>query len=276
MKIGFIDYYLDEWHANNYPQWFREVDPTVEVAYAYAMIDSPKGGMTTDEWCESNKVERCYSIDELVEKSDAITILSPDNCEFHEALCQIPLRSGKRVYIDKTFTPDADTARRIFALANQYHTPCYSSSALRFSQSYLELDRDQIEGIASVGGCGFEIYVIHQLEPIIMLMQAPVKRVMGLQKGEFYTLTLEFTDGRLATVNGYTNGLAYTLNVAFRNGENKVVAATEDFFSAFIRELVRFYKDGTLPVSQEETLRIMEARGAAVEAMKRPGEWINL
>ena len=32
MKIGFIDYYLDEWHANNYPDWFREIDPTMEVS----------------------------------------------------------------------------------------------------------------------------------------------------------------------------------------------------------------------------------------------------
>ena len=23
-KIGFIDYYLDEWHANNYPGFFKE------------------------------------------------------------------------------------------------------------------------------------------------------------------------------------------------------------------------------------------------------------
>lgn len=24
-KTGFIDYYLDEWHANNYPQWIRNM-----------------------------------------------------------------------------------------------------------------------------------------------------------------------------------------------------------------------------------------------------------
>ena len=24
MKIGFIDYYLDEWHANNYPKFFAD------------------------------------------------------------------------------------------------------------------------------------------------------------------------------------------------------------------------------------------------------------
>lgn len=276
MKIGFIDYYLDEWHANNYPDWFREIDPAMEVSYAYAVIDSPKGGMTTDEWCEKNKVQRCFSIDELVRNSDVITVLSPDNCEFHETLCQIPLRSGKRVYIDKTFAPDVETGRRIFDLANQYHTPCYSSSALRFAREYLELDREQIAGIASVGGNAFDIYVIHQLEPIIMLMQTPVKRLMGMNSAEFYTLTLEFSDGRLATINGYTHGLPFILNVAFHNGENRVVEAKENFFIPFIKELVRFYKEGTIPVSQEETLRIIAARGAAVEALKNPGMWINI
>lgn len=24
-KIGFIDYYLSEWHANNYPIWIKEI-----------------------------------------------------------------------------------------------------------------------------------------------------------------------------------------------------------------------------------------------------------
>ena len=23
-KIGFIDFFLDEWHANNYPKWIRQ------------------------------------------------------------------------------------------------------------------------------------------------------------------------------------------------------------------------------------------------------------
>ena len=39
-KIGFIDYFLDEWHANNYPQFIRDADPKGEfvVAYAFAML----------------------------------------------------------------------------------------------------------------------------------------------------------------------------------------------------------------------------------------------
>ena len=103
-----------------------------------------------------------------------------------------------------------------------------------------------------------------------------VKRLMGMNSAEFYTLTLEFSDGRLATINGYTHGLPFILNVAFHNGENRVVEAKENFFIPFIKELVRFYKEGTIPVSQEETLRIIAARGAAVEALKNPGMWINI
>lgn len=33
-KIGFIDYYLSEWHANNYPAWIKEINPEFEIAYA--------------------------------------------------------------------------------------------------------------------------------------------------------------------------------------------------------------------------------------------------
>ena len=101
MKIGFIDYYLDEWHANHYPQWFKEVDSQAEVAFGYAVLDNPNG-RTNRQWCEDNGVTLCATMEELVEKSDALAVLSPDNTELHEALCQVALRSGKRTYIDKT------------------------------------------------------------------------------------------------------------------------------------------------------------------------------
>ena len=91
-KLGFIDYYLDEWHANNYPAWIREASGgEVEVAYAYGKIDSPLGGLSTAAWCEKFGIDRCAGIEELVEKSDGLIVLSPDNCEMHEVLCTAPL-----------------------------------------------------------------------------------------------------------------------------------------------------------------------------------------
>ena len=42
MKIGFIDYYLDEWHANNYPEWIKEASGgEMTVGYAFAETASP-------------------------------------------------------------------------------------------------------------------------------------------------------------------------------------------------------------------------------------------
>ena len=51
----------------------------------------------------------------------------------HEELSQLPLKSGKPTYIDKTFAPDYPTAKRIFDLAEANGTPCYSTSALRYA-----------------------------------------------------------------------------------------------------------------------------------------------
>lgn len=43
-KVGLIDYYLDEWHANNYPRLLHDVsEGRYEAFCAYAKIDSSIG-----------------------------------------------------------------------------------------------------------------------------------------------------------------------------------------------------------------------------------------
>ena len=190
MKIGFVDYYLDEWHANNYPQWIREASGgTMEVSLAFGLIDSPIGGRTNAQWCADMGIPQAKSIAEVVEACDAIVVLSPDNCEMHEQLCQLPLRSGKPVYVDKTFAPDLETAQRIFAIAEESHTPCYSTSALRYAEEYQGLEG--IKAISTWGPNEFETYSIHQLEPVMMLMGADAARVMYLPGEGWYTLAIE-------------------------------------------------------------------------------------
>ena len=98
MNIGFIDYYLDEWHANNYPRFIEEKSGgRMKVTRAYAQIDSPIGGRSTEAWCRDMDIPRAASIDEICEECDAIIVLSPDNCEMHEALCQ-KLAKIRRLY----------------------------------------------------------------------------------------------------------------------------------------------------------------------------------
>lgn len=104
MKIGFIDYYLDEWHANHYPEWLKKYsNGEMEVAYAYGQIASPFTHKTSQEWCQEHQVTYCAAIEEVVEKSDALIVLSPDNCEKHEELAKLPLMSGKRTLSIRPF-----------------------------------------------------------------------------------------------------------------------------------------------------------------------------
>ena len=281
MKLGFVDYYLDEWHANNYPARLRELSGgEIEVAYAFAEIDSPLGGLTTGQWCGKNGVRRVDTIEELVALSDGIVVLSPDNCERHEALCRIPLASGKPCYVDKTFAPTKAAAERIFANAEAHGTPCWSASALRFAAEYQGLDPKQVRAVSAWGPAfgprpGFETYSIHMLEPVIMLMAARPTRVLAQRSGDcWYSLAIEFSDGRAASITGFADGSPFMMNVV-ADGGNRVISVESDYFGAFLQALVRFFETGVPPVAHAATIDVMAVREAGLAALERPGEWVN-
>lgn len=145
IKVGFIDYYLDEWHANNYVHMLHDYsNGEVEAVYAWAEIDSPEGGLTTDAWCEKYGLTRMMTQEELIEKSDVLLVLAPRDPKKHEELANLALRSGKRCYVDKTFAPDHFAAKRMLDLAEHSGTPCWSSSALRFAEEYQAADKMNI------------------------------------------------------------------------------------------------------------------------------------
>ena len=275
MKLGFIDYYLDEWHANNYPDRIRELSKgEIVVAYAYAEKDAPDG-MTTEEWCKKNNVQIVNSIEELVALSDGIIVLSPDNAERHEHLCRLPLASGKCVYVDKTFAPDKASAERIFKNAEEHHTPCYSSSALRYAAEYQGIVSKDVKAISSWGPYGYETYSIHQLEPIMTLIDSAPVKVMMNTCPDWYTLTIAFADGRMATATGFAKGGDFSMSLAMQE-KTRVIRVQTDYFGAFLKELVRFFQTGEARVPHQTTINIMAVREAGCRAMKAPGTWIEV
>lgn len=62
--------------------------------------------MTSEEWCSKFGAEKCDTIQEVAQKSDALMILSPDNSEFHLPFAKEAFPSGKPVFVDKTFAND--------------------------------------------------------------------------------------------------------------------------------------------------------------------------
>lgn len=273
-KIGFIDYYLDEFHANNYVEWIRQASGgEMQVTYAWAQMDAP-GGKTTGEWCRHYNVKELGTIEELTQASDCIIVLSPDNPEMHEQLCQIPLRSGKPVYVDKTFAPDAAAARRIFDIAEKNGTPCFSSSALRFASEFGAIDRRNVKNIASWGPGSYEIYSIHQIEPIISLMGPEAKQVMYAGTGEWPVLVIAFSGDRRAVFSHHGWECPFVMTVNLADGKSQTLKVQSDYFNLFIKEMTDFFKTGEIKVKHAETVAVIAVREAGLKAKDNPGKWI--
>lgn len=277
VKVGFIDYYLDEWHANNYPAMIAQrLDGKYKVCYAWAAIDSPHpGGLTNRQWAEKYGIQLLDTMEEVIEKSDVLVVLGPDNPETHEMLTQLPLRSGKRTYVDKTFAIDKAAAQRIFANAEAHGTPCYSTSALRFASELQQINKGDIHTLYTEGPGNFEIYSIHQIEPIVALMETPAEKVMFLGKPSHPSMVISFADGRTAQMH-QCPGLSFRLTPA--DGKNNAVShtVTSDFFGNFIDNMLRFFETGEVPVPHEQTVQVIAIREAGLKAMEAPFTWVNV
>ncbi|MCI8633721.1 MAG: Gfo/Idh/MocA family oxidoreductase [Lachnospiraceae bacterium] len=274
--IGLIDYYLDEWHANHYPQWIHQLsNGCCEAAYAYAQMDAPSGGRSTQQWCADMQIQRCETIAELIQKSDYIMVLSPDHPQMHWSLCQEALRSGKRVYVDKTFAPTAQIARDLFALAQEHHTPMWSSSALRFSKECMALPEKEAEMIVLSGPGKPENYLIHQAEPMVRVLKSKALRIQGQRTESAFHFTVEFENGKLGLMS-LLDGGDFVTSIKYRDGEVKTFLGAEEMFERLLLEILRFFETGKVPVDQEETLEIAKILEAARQAEQVPGKWVTI
>ena len=282
-KIGFIDFFLDEWHANNYPQWIREdcaaSGRDLDVAYAWAETARP-GELDTANWCKKFQVEALGSMEELVGKSDYIIVLSPDHPENHEKLSRIPLMSGKPVYVDKTFSPDLKSGMRMFELAGQFRTPMFSSSALRFTKELAgypdsKVNRESLEFVATLGPGTYENYSVHQLEMIVSLLGPGATRIKSLSSDHGRLLVAEYPGGRRASMLQMP-AAPFQLSLQLKNGEAVFISECSDIFTRMIHAMLDFFETGQPAAPKEETLAIMALIEAGRKALASYDSWIKV
>lgn len=276
-KIGFIDYYISEWHANNYPAWIKEASEKYgydyTVAYAWAEKDvSPNDGRTTGEWCKAFGAEQCASIEELCEKSDCLVILAPSNPEKHLCYAEKALRYGKRTYIDKTFAPDFATSEKIFDMARKYGTPFFSTSALRYAFELEELAGcDKL--IFTGGGGNFEEYIIHQIEPAVKLLQTKAEKVWTETQGKQTICHISFAGSKQATLC-YAEAMPFTV-CAEKEGKSIYSVLNSDYFLTLIKDMLHFFESGTISFDTAQTREVMRIRDALIR-VKNSGQALSL
>ena len=276
-KIGFVDYFISEWHANNYPAWIEriaaEMGVDYKVAYAWAEMEvSPVDGVSTAEWCEKLGAEKCETIDELCLKSDVIVILSPSNPETHLRYAEAVLKHGKRTYIDKTFAPDAATASAIYALGEKYNAPFFSTSALRYAT---ELDAfDEPESmLVTGGGSNLPEYFIHLGEMVVKKMGA-VRSVKASRNGSRWIISAKTASGKDAAMI-YGSAMPYNVYME-KDGKEAWKSIKSPFFDGLIADMLRFFETGETSFDPAETLEVSRLRDAVLSAVETPEEEIDV
>ena len=278
--IGFIDYYISEWHANNYPAWIKEAnekmgeDFVVKYAWAEEYV-SLVDGRNTDEWCEKFGVEKCKTIEELCEKADYILILEPSDPEKHLGYEEKALAYKKNTYIDKTFAPDYATAKKIFEIAESYGTKFFSSSALRYGTELQEVVGGQVM-FTQGGGGNMPEYIIHQIEMIVKVLQEKAVKVRVEKQGQNqYVSTVKFENGKQATML-YSQGYSFAACVEDVNGKAQNKPTMSNTFNGLIADMLRFYLTGEISFDTKETLEVMKIREAVIKGQNELGVWIKL
>lgn len=280
-SIGFVDYYINEWHANNYVGWIKEAAEKLgedfEVKYAWAELEKdPREGMTTDEWCDKYGVQKCESVDELCEKSDYIIVLAPSNPETHLRYAEAVLKYKKNTYIDKTFAPDFDTATKIFDIAKKHGTKFFSSSALRYAPE-LENTKGAVSMVTTGGGWLFDEYLIHQVEMIVKTLGMAPKKVKtdSFDNGE-KTVYVEFASGKQGKMM-YAPDNSFTVDVKFSDGKTYAEKVNDGvIFAELIKDMIRFFISGETSFNTSETLVVSLVREAAIKSNVNGGEWVVL
>jgi predicted dehydrogenase len=283
-SIGFIDYFIDNWHSQNYPQFIREskLGEKFEVTLAWEQIHA-SNGMHLDEFCAKHKIAAAASLDQVVQECDCLVVLAPRNPEKHEELAELALRSGKPVYIDKTFAPSAAAAARMFDKAQKHDTPMFSSSALRFGSELQKALRGPLAGqrvsfVSTIGGGEFAEYAVHQLEMVVAALGVGAERVMQCGTADSPMLVIDYPYDRRASITlikGHRFGFSAAYGLA-DSAKGLVIDRMDDFFPLFIDAMLTFFETRQSPVPSSHTIEIMALLEAGLSAMKKPDRWVKI
>ena len=287
MKIGFADYYLDNWHCNYFPGFLRdavrELGLDAAVTHAYGLHTAPSG-MTNAEWCREHDTVECFSMEELCDSVDAVMVIAADDSRTHEETARIPLMSGKPCFVDKTFAYDLAAARRMLRLAEEHGTPVFSSSAQRYCQDVIDYKAAHPAKplfVSTVGPHTLDNYAVHQLEVIEALMGPGIRRIKAFAPGDAVTqLILDYGDGRMASFMQTPQPWAEFNFMVTESGRGtdgaRLKSDDSNFYRNFSHAVLDFFRTGKSPVDIRETLEIVAVIETARKARLSPDEWFEL
>jgi predicted dehydrogenase len=272
-RIGFVDFELENFHANVYLAAFRKelADRGFTVTACTAMREE-----SGRAWAEKNGVAYVADPVAMDDAVDFYMVLAPSNPETHLALCRQVFRFGKPTYVDKTFTTDTATAKKIFALADRHKVVMQTTSALRYTnvQAYVnEAGREKVKHMVTWGGGrSFEEYAIHPLELAVSCLGPKVTTMMRRGTGNQSQLLLNLTGDRTAVVNVYANARTpFAAAVTTDEGTRYIEVDTSRLFLDMAAAILDLFENRKAAIDRAESLTIRRVLDRASDPAAQRG-----
>ncbi|SIO61685.1 Predicted dehydrogenase [Singulisphaera sp. GP187] len=289
LRAGIIG--LDTSHAIAFTKLLNGSDSLgvrVVAAYPGGSADIPSSHDRVEGYTkqlrDEFKVEIVDSIPELLKKVDVVFLESVDGRPHLEQVRPV-FQARKPVFIDKPAAGSLTDAVKIFELAGESGTPCFSSSSLRYSPEVVAIKKNPkvgaIRGCDAFSPCELEKhhpdlfwYGIHGVETLFTLMGTGCKSVTRVQSDDAEFVTGTWTDGRIGTFRGLRGPGGYGAMVFGTKGYAPCVGTGA--YDLLLKEVCTFFKTGKPPVSADETLEILAFMEAADESKRQGGKPVAL
>ncbi|MBC6490128.1 Gfo/Idh/MocA family protein [Flavihumibacter stibioxidans] len=207
LKIGVFGVgHLGKFHLNNWKE-IKEV----EIIGFYDPNDS-----IAAEVSEKYQIKRFENPNELIKLIDAADIVAPTN--FHFELCQLAIRNGKHVFVEKPLANTMEEARELVKLVKESNIKMQVGHVERFNPAYLatkslKLDPMFIEvhRLAQFNPRGTEVSVIldlmiHDIDIILSMVKSEVKNISSsgvsvmTDTPDIANVRIEFNNGCVANL----------------------------------------------------------------------------
>ena len=296
IKVGLIG--LDTSHAPAFTKFLNNPEEEnyvegakVVAAYAGGSPDVESSYTRVEKYTnqirDDYKVEIVPSIEELLEKVDAVILTSVDG-RVHLEQARPVILAKKRIYIDKPMAASLEDVIKIFDLAKKENVPCWSASSLRF---YPELQTAiQDTAMGKILGCDAYSpaklephhpdlfwYGVHGVEILFTVMGPEIKTVDRVYTEDFDLVTGVWRDGRIGTFRGTRVGRGkYGATIFYEKGVKHVEPGKGSLYKPLLAEIVRFFETGQPPIKSEETIAIFQFMDAAQKSRDSGGQTITI
>jgi hypothetical protein len=227
------------------------------------------------------------SLDELTDQCDAFMLESVDGRPHLKQFRAIA--KGKPVFVDKPAAASLADVLSIFRVADETHTPIYTSSSLRFGsevqaagkaaaekeESFGELLGAETESPMSTESHHPDLfwYGIHGVEPLFTIMGTGCVSVSRTDSPISTVVVGKWKDGRLGSYRGIKDKRSYYYSFTAYGTKKVIQGAKYEGYEPAIVAMCEFFKTGKPPVPREESIEIyafMEAADASKKAGGKP------